>query len=179
MIKNIFSIIFLVAAVMIFLLWTKPEIEEIKKLMEEKAVLNENLARIDEFEESLSKILDRFNSINEGKIQRLEEFLPSTADSIELIIEVEKLVKESGLTLKNINAVPIKEIKNIKGENNSGVLAVPISMTVEGKYDNFILFLESLEKNLRLIDVNGINFTSTENGVYTYSINAAAYYYGN
>ena len=179
MIKNIFSIIFLVAAVMIFLVWTKPEIEEIKKLREEKAVLNGNLARIDEFEESLSKILDRFNSINSEKIHRLEEFLPSNADSIELIIEAEKLVKESGLTLKNINASPTKEIKNIKGENNSGVIAVPISMTVEGKYENFILFLESLEKNLRMIDINSVNFTSTENGVYTYNINAAVYYYGN
>ena len=61
----------------------------------------------------------------------------------------------------------------------------PMEFSIEGKYNTFISFMKELERNLRIIDVKSISFSSSsqagsKNGegsdIYIYSLKVQTYW---
>ena len=44
------------------------------------------------------------------------------------------------------------------GADSSAFIAVPVSFSIDGTYDNFLSFVKSVERNVRLVDVTDFAF---------------------
>jgi len=51
-----------------------------------------------------------------------------------------------------------------------------MTFNVTATYENFKMFLRSLETHVRVIDIGNINFGSGQKDVYTFTISAKTYY---
>ncbi len=115
------------------------------------------------------------NKISNDNNDRLEKLLPSNIDNIKLIIEIGKIAQGRGLTLRNVSVGNFNNSQQV-GAGNSSYGTLSLSFTVTSSYNNFLSFLSDLENNLRIIDVTGINFTSSDNGQYDFGITLNTYW---
>jgi Tfp pilus assembly protein PilO len=121
-------------------------------LAEEKAAKAEHLAALDELEAN-------YKSIPEEDVKRITAMIPSEEDFPGLMAVLEALSLSADVNLPGMNfskgaasadgSAPAGEVTSI-----DGVLPISISLNVENaNYERFKLFLELLEKHLRLFDV--------------------------
>ena len=171
------SVFFIGAAAVIFFTWTQPIFTEIKSLYDKESTLNSTLANFTKFQAQEKNILDKYNSINKDDLTKLNKLLPSMANAVDLVVEVESMAKNSGLIIKDINVKKPEETqKSSFGEKKSGVGNILITMKIVGPYKSFVSFLENLEKNLRLTEVERISFIAGDADSYEYNIVADTYW---
>lgn len=175
--KSIMSVIFIGAAAVLFFTWTQPILGEIKTLSGRESTLNSTLANFKAFQTKRDNILDAYNSINKSDLDRLNKFLPSMSNAVDLVIEIESMAKSSGLILKDINVKKPEETQKSSFENKkSGVGNILVTMKVTGSYKSFISFLGNLEKNVRLIEIERISFIAGDADSYEYNLVASTYW---
>lgn len=141
-------------------------------------IYEKNLSNLNELQAIKENVLSRYNLINQDNLDRMDKMLPSKVNSIEAILEVEKIAKSAGMSLKTIDAMNPdgeKISENLKKESEK-INGIPINMKLSGPYSSFVVFLGFLEKNLRLVDVEKINFSSGSVDLYEYNIMARTYW---
>jgi len=179
MFKPIISIIFLITAIVIFFVWFQPVFNEIKDLGAQKASFDEALFTSRQIQETRKGLLDQYNTISQENLDRLNKIFPSQPGSIKYIIEIDNILRKNGMVLKSIN---IQE----KAGGSQGVAfgvekqpfeIFPISMKVTGSYKSFYSFLKDLANNLRLTDINTLEFSpGGTSDQYDFSISASIYW---
>ncbi len=170
--------LFLITSVALFLKYTKPYYDETKILKEEKAVLEEALGNSRELQGLRNDLLEQYSGVSQDDIEKLNKLLPSEARSDDIIVLFEDRTKARGLLLKRIDVQ-----KNIRAEDPNAAMGTPlppysvadISFSLSGSYESFLALLADFEKSLQLIDVKNISFSSTESGVYEFSVKAVMY----
>jgi len=178
MIRFAVIILFLATAVVLFLTQTNPSFNETKSLKLEKQSFDEALQYSRELQALRDDLLGRYNAVSREDIERLAGILPSEASSGELIIMLEDRVKSRGLLLKKID---VNEKRLV--QDPSAPIGVPplpfrtidLSLSISGPYDSFLAFLEDLEKSLRVIDVDQIDFAGGTGGTIEFKVSARTY----
>lgn len=160
---------------------TEPVLGEIDVLKAERAELNQALDNAKELREVQDSLLAAYREIAPADLDRLNKFLPDNIDNVRLIIDVNNIARQSGMTIKNI------KIKTAAGEEESSVIdkssgnemepeSLTLGFSVTGPYTNFQKFLSDLARSLRLVDVEVVGFSATEGAsgtvsdVYTYNV---------
>jgi hypothetical protein len=103
--------------------------------------------------------------------------LPENLDNIRLILEIEKIALPYGMALKNVKYDTVSNIKKDSEKNSTeivsgGMATEPtlvnqdygswdLSFSTTGTYGNFLSFTRDLEKNLRIVDIVSIDFSSS------------------
>jgi len=177
MFKSIISIVFLGAAMAIFFTWTKPYYSEISGLSAQKASLEDVLSSAKQIQEIRDNLLVKYNAIPQENMERLNKFFPSQPNPIKFIIEIENILKKNGMSLKKF------DIKSTGDEEKPTFViekqpydTVAFSMKISGPYKSFYSLLSDMEKNLRLVDISNISFSSGESDFYEFDINAVTYW---
>ena len=173
--KFISSTSFLIIAIVLSFVFIKPFYGEVKQSRNDVSSYNKALNNSTELQKTRDSLVEKYKSIKQEDKDRLNRFLPSAVNNIELILEIEKIANLHGMPIGNIRF----ESKVLEGTNdsstNSGKTAVtqkksadslpygifPVEFVVVGDYDTFISFLKDLEHNLRLVDARSITFTTT------------------
>ena len=123
-------------------------------------------------------LLARFNDIALDDRERLEKLLPDHIDSVRLIIDVNNIASQHGMTLKNINLLDSMTEQAgsslALGPQEARFKAVGLKFSVGGSYDKFRSFMRDLEQSLRLVDVRSISFIADEDD-YDYSVTISTY----
>ncbi len=114
------------------------------------------------------------NSISVDDQDKLAVMLPSNIDNIRLIIEINNIASQKGISIKNISFSEQGANQNAISTQAYGTLN--LKFTVTTTYGNFLNFLSDLESNLRLIDVTGISFSSTNSGLYDFNVSINTYW---
>jgi Tfp pilus assembly protein PilO len=190
------SILFLILSISIFFVFIDPFYLQVKTLRSDVDTYNKALNNSTELQKTRDSLLGIYNSIKKEDKDRLSHLLPNNIDNIELILEIEKIANSHGLPVGNIRF----DTKSLEDKNaSSGNLLInpsggsssygvfPMDFTIEGRYDTFISFLKDLEKNLRLVDVKSISFTSNapissipgginDSNVYNYTLKVQTYW---
>ena len=91
--------------------------------------------------------------------------IPVQAQEPELLIQSEDLASSAGLGLSSINFL----VKEDQGE-------VIMSQELSGSYSAFKRYLEKVESNLRLMDIENISLISDDKGVLKFKIDIQAYF---
>lgn len=183
MIRLILPILLVAAALGGFFKFTDPVLGEIDALKTERTKLNEALDNAKKLKTVQENLLAAYRNIAPADLERLNKFLPDNIDNVRLIIDVDNIARQSGMTIQGI------KIKTEEGQEEASVLeqgrggdtggpqAVILGFSVTGPYANFQLFLSDLARSLRLVDAEVVGFSSGgaagaagARDIYTYNV---------
>jgi Tfp pilus assembly protein PilO len=171
------AIILLVGAIGIVIFFIAPRMTGISELRAEEkqySLALDNARRLDETRQDL---LDRFNSFEEDDLDNLKKMLPANIDNVKLIIELDALAGQYGLPLQNISVEENDTDVQIIEQGSGDYGKVQLKFSVRGPYTQFVDFLESLERGLRIIDVRQLTFQTTEvSDIYQYNLVIETYW---
>lgn len=178
MTRLIMPIILVGVSIAVFFVLTNPVYNEIIQLRLKVASYDEAMNNSKMLENERDKLTAKYNSIDPENLVRLEKFLPKNIDNIRLILEIEQVALPYGMVLRDVkyNTTPDdKDSSTASGEagvvkGGAQVDASPkdygiwdLEFSTIGTYNNFLNFVKDLERNLRIVDISAIQFTSNTN----------------
>lgn len=174
--RLLYQLSFLIIAAIMFFTLDKPLYEKITSLKVDVDVYNKALASTTELQQTRDELVENYKSISQEDKDRLEHFLPSSVNNIQLILEIEKLANRNGMPIKDIEfegenktnsqqkAKTSKDSGQKDDQESLSYGVFPLVFAVDGKYDNFVSFLKEVELNLRMVDVKGVSFSVPQEG---------------
>lgn len=183
--KNIISIILIVAAGFLFFAFTNPRFVGIKVLRAEEQTYDEALDRSKELISLRDALLSRYNSIPSDDLKKINSIIPDAVDSVRLIIEINAIAARHKLTLSDISVGQLdggstdsRDIPGRLGPASSAYGTASLSFEVVARYETFRAFIADLERNLRLVDLSTITFSeaSVGTGLTTYGVSFDTYW---
>ena len=169
MFRFITPIILIGLAIAGFFMFTSPLYNDISELRTQVASYNEALNNSKALENERDKLTKKYNDLNPENLVKLQKLLPDNVDNIRLILEIEKVATPYGMVLKDVKYdATSKDAKGQAGTAQTVNTASAykdygtwnLAFSTEGTYDNFLSFLKDLEKNLRVVDIVSIQFSS-------------------
>lgn len=100
----------------------------------------------------LSELGDAYIDIKSENIDKIESILPAKPDIEELMRQMEVIVLQNGLFLSSL------QISEGSKDGNIGKVNITISVT-GADYEAFKSLLYTIETNLRLLDIEQLNFS--------------------
>lgn len=196
MFKFIFPTIFIGVSIVGVLTFTNPIYKEVMKNREKSSSYDTALGNSKAFEAVRDRLTQKFNSLRPESLARLSKLLPDNIDNIRLILEIEeKIAAPYGMVLKDVKYSTLPEGSTDNSDNlarsgasienlNKNYGIWDLEFSAQGTYSNFVKFLRDLERNLRIIDVSAVDFSSTSNigaggtpsETYTYSFKIRTYW---
>ena len=185
--------ILIAVAVGIFVTFTNPLYGKVTLLREEAKSYSEALDNSKALENERDKLAQKYNTIDSANLSRLATMLPENVDNIRLILEIEKIALPYGMALKDVKYDAMKEAEEAPAGTlsnaempefqNKDYGTWTLEFTTSGTYDNFINFVKDLERNLRIVDISSIAFSS-ETGlagsqIYQYRLKIKTYWLKN
>ena len=164
---------------MIFFTESKNYFPEIKKLRKQASSYNETINTAKKVRSSIDKTLGEYNAISQDNVDRINKMVPSGAESMELVVQMDDMMRKNGLSLNSINTKDIAAQKlDSNSQKNDSMFAESVFLSIEaqGSYESFRSFIKELEKSLRLIDVISVEINPVGQDNYSYSIEAVSYW---
>ncbi len=133
----------------------------------------ESLSEKQAYLTQLTALEENFRALKTADIGKLEQALPKEEDISGLFVQLENVAVTSGFTLLSVD---VSSAENVRGGQKKlqNIKKLNIAMTVDGgNYSALKRLLKEIEMNLRLFDVNSLNFTA---GSRLYTLNLSTYY---
>jgi Tfp pilus assembly protein PilO len=192
--RNITATILIILAVAIYFTYTKGVWDN---AVQAKAVNDQYASAIDSAQRLIAKrdqVLKSYNAISADDRTKLDKMIPNTVDNIRLIIDLNNVALQNGLSLKNISA-GAKTATDSGGVQSQSAqssarsfgarpdsISIPtldtvtVSFDVSANYQQFISFMQALEANLRIMDVTHLSVAANDTGTYDFSVQLNTYW---
>lgn len=192
MMRMIFSIVRIVAGILIFAFLVLPIKSEVDTLKAKKDEISTTESDAKQFAALGQDVVNRFQSLDPAQIERLKKMVPDTVDTVRFINDINSIAKKSGVTLKKVDYNP-EEVKVGSAEklaadatgSRASYGAYTLRFAISGTYDQFLIFIDSLENSLRLLDITDVSFSSNvtsdsgKSAVYEFNITTTSYWLKN
>ncbi|MFZ5559666.1 MAG: type 4a pilus biogenesis protein PilO [Patescibacteria group bacterium] len=165
MIKNIIIIILILGFIALVVFLDVPGVQNILELRKSIASEKEKLLDKQELFAKVERLVQAYEE-NKESVEKIDHILPSGEKIPDLIVQLEALAFEQGLSLENIDIITIKEEESrvpqatLTEKPAVTYKTMSVSMKIVGSYEAFKAFLKSVEENLRLLDINSVEFTT-------------------
>lgn len=175
-------IILIIASVGIFYGYINPHYKgenvpvNIKKLIQERKKYAEALNNSNELISVRNDLVEKVNMILPDDLERLKKLLPNHIDNARLIIDIDGIASRYDLKIRNLNISSESENQEVLGPDNNPYGTLNFKFRVTAPYDKFKAFIKDLEESLRVVDIVGVSFDSTETGYYDYEITVKTYW---
>ena len=179
MFKVLISLFLLAGAGVIFFTESKNYFPEIKVLRKQVYSYNETINTAKKVRISIDKTLGDYNGISQDNVDRINKMVPSGAESMKLVVQIDEMMRKNGLILASIDSKDVVDKKSASSaQKNGGRTAetVSLSMKAHGSYESFRSFIKELEKSLRLIDVISVKISPVGQDDYSFSMEAVSYW---
>jgi len=172
MTRFILPIILIVISISLFFTFTDPIYTEISTLKEEATSYNQALDNSKQLENERDKLTAKYNSFRPEDLANIEKLLPDNVNNIRLILEIEQIASPYGMVLRDVgydsgetvaapNGAPVApQAATVTQGPPKDYGTFYLSFSTSGSYTNFINFTKDLEKNLRIVDISSIEFSS-------------------
>ncbi len=170
-------IILIVISITLFFMFAQPIYNNIAQLNLQMKSYDEALDNAKNYRNEEDKLTKKYNSISQDDLTKIQKLLPNNISNIRLILEIEQIALPYGMALKNVKYNATDTTKTTSGEKVATVQGgeAPassskdygvwdLSFSTTGSYNNFLNFTRDLEKNLRIVDVSSIGFSSDTAG---------------
>lgn len=159
----VLPIVFFLASFVIIFWILLPIYNDIKLTVELKkqneSNLNDRIKLSSSLENLISKYSQRLNDV-----KSFSRVIPEGQSIPELLVNLETLASENGLTFSSVNFTP-KDLKI------PGVKTLTMAVKVKGSYPAFKNYLSAMEKSLRIFDVMFISFSGISRGASNINVN--------
>lgn len=166
------------------LIWVVvPKYDAVSALMKEVSILQNDLSKKIEIKQKIDELEARYETYK-GQLMKVSKILPAAKDYPGLLVTIQQLTSTAGLLMNDID-IKAEEAAAAKGIIKAGKTAaaeeeifkkLAISLSVSGSYEQFKSFLGLLETNIRIIDVESVEFTYSDKELTKFNIRANTYY---
>ncbi|MFA6254178.1 MAG: type 4a pilus biogenesis protein PilO [Candidatus Paceibacterota bacterium] len=153
----------------------------LNELLAERASLNQALANADRIKNKIVDLQKIESSISADDLDKLNKFIPSHVDNVNLIIDVNNIAAKQGVIIKNVqvrstpdsstSGAPVETLSNQKG-----ILPTYMTFSVSGNYQVLTSFLDDLANSLRVVDPSSLSFAVDEKGLNQYNFEIKTYW---
>ncbi len=172
--KNIFSIIVIIASIAAFVLIVKPQYDEIQVMQERESELEVVLDNARELQRLRDGLLEKRNQLSQSDLDRLEKLIPENSDNVKLILELQRIADQYNLEIQTASSQ--KDGDDEEGEASFDVESkdygiITLEFTIQGGYADFVNFLEAVESNIRITDLRSLSISpnASEEATQTYA----------
>jgi hypothetical protein len=173
--------IYLIMAASIIYAFAYPTWGGVSALLNEKQKYNDSLIMVEEIENKKNQMLAEFNNISAADRKEIETILPNSMNFVRLISQIDAVAANYGISIDKITS---KEIGSAAGDSieesqiaqkkyQSGVIGFSFS----APYDKFELFIDDLEKSLRILDMKSFKLSVGEKGQYSYDVEFGVHWF--
>jgi Tfp pilus assembly protein PilO len=168
MIKKFIPIILILifAAIVVFL-----NVPGVQKILDIRKQIDSSKQTFVEEQELMTRVenLVKLYEDNKESVEKINYIIPSGEDIPNLIVQLEALAFEQGLVLGKIEMTPKETVQEGGGDTQQeksveNYKTLTINVSIMGTYDAFKNYLKAVEENMRLMDVNSLNFSSKSKG---------------
>jgi Tfp pilus assembly protein PilO len=176
--KLFLPILFVVIAITLFFWYIDPTYKSVQALVKEQGELDHALTRSRELQDVRDELTARRNTFPQSDVDKLQKLLPDHVDNVRLILDLDSMAARYNMRVRDVTIAgnTSRAEAGVLGTDEKLYESVVLSFSVTGTYDTFRQFLSDLERSLRLVDVVGISFTSTETGIYDFDIDMQTYW---
>lgn len=165
--KTFFSLLLIGASIAVFMAFVKPKYDSLQTVRSSVSTANTNLQTADKLAQSREALINTYNSISKADLDNLQTLLPDTVNNIRLIIQINSLATKNGLSLlRNVEYQSEQDAPDAAQQSAESASRpygeFTIAFQTTGQYQNFLAFMGDLERNLRLVDVTKVDFTTNE-----------------
>lgn len=152
----------------------------IRAMLVRQDQLNQAIATAKELSKRVNELNGQYNSFSSADLERLDLLLPDNIDNIQLVIDVNGIAKQNGMTIKNIkistDADKTDGSRRTLSSSDQRLGTMLLSFNVVGTYDAYRKFLADLASSLRIIDISSTSFNTEDKGVYNYAVELRTYW---
>ncbi len=198
--KFISGLVLLIVGLGLSFSFTRSNLEQLSSLRAEVSSYDNALSQADELSKLQENLTNRFNQIPAEERERIQKFLPQNIDTVRLTIEIDSIANQNRIDISGLSFATNTQsdlIPDTAGDDlavdpmagdelsmgisrsNPDYSSVDMSFSATGTYENLKAFLESLENNLRLTDIQSLKIapvSSTNN--YEFSLVIRTYWLG-
>ena len=177
--SSISIIAYLVLTLAIGYAFVYPSVGDISSLNQEKQKQQDSLDMVTTIESKKGELLTKFNNISPADKAEMATILPNSLDFVRLISQIDAVAANYGLSVDKIS---LKEVSSSVGnsiqtaEPNKPYQSAIIGFSFVASYDKFNLFLNDLEKSLRILNIKSLKIEPKEDGVYSYAVEFETYW---
>ncbi len=183
-ISLILVIVFFGAAMIVFFTLSWPNLTKVFDL---NFILNESKKEYEIQSQSLQlakSIIEQYRNLNNVN-QAISLTMPKTDEIYNIIVQLNKIAESSGMSIEGVS---LKEVINNELETSNQNLIKPyqtisINISLKGSYESFKTWLESVETNIRLMDVKSVSLGGASlspdkqtNNFFNFNVNLDIYY---
>ena len=162
MTRYLIPLILIVVAFGLFFGFTRDTIDSIYAAQAKISELDQALSNDKDLRKIRAQKLDVYNSFSNADLDRINKLLPDSIDNVRLIIDIDNLASKYGMSVKNAKIKTDASAPDVVGRNGKKYGSVVLSFSTTGAYNDLRLFLRDLETSLRLVDVTGLSFNSSD-----------------
>ncbi len=157
--------------------YVDPTYAKIRDLAEQQAEFDDALDRSKELINVRDELISRRNTFTENDRRRLDVMLPNNVDNVRLIMDIDSIAARYGMSIQGVSVseAGTRSDEGI-GPDGSAIGSIELRFSVSTEYEDFIAFLEDLERSLRLVDVHSISFTSGVADFNNYAVGIRTYW---
>lgn len=149
-----YSSIIISASILFFFFLVLPAFDNTRMLY---GAIKERENMLKEVQEIANRVIKLNNEIKqkENDIARLDQLLPKQKEVSEILVTIESIISSSGLLLSELS---------ISEPLSQGIGKINANIKLSGDFYSLMIFLDLLEKNLRLIEISAIDISSQPSG---------------
>lgn len=161
MLRNALTPIVLVAvAILLYFTYTQAAYTQVQETQSEIAEFEQALDRSQQLLSLRDNLINEYNSFRQQDLDRLQKALPSNVDTVRLIIEIDEIASDNGMTLSDVSFSGNSNNQANQAGSAPEYDSIDLSFTVSAPYETFQTFLTDLQRNLRIMDVRNVSFSS-------------------
>jgi len=173
------SLALLLATIFVYSILLRPAYQEINQLRGDLASKSDILDNQTRVVEKVKELLDEYQGFSSLK-QAVSLTLPNSEAYPDLINQISGLSRASNLNLDSIslNPLPYNESFSLSNGNVPVVEIMQVTIDLTGSYESLKTFLQTIETNIRVMDLVRLTITpdSQTGGDFSYNLVINAYY---
>lgn len=178
--RQIFPIIFILAAFGIFFFYSNPQYQALKLSIADQDKIVEANDKAKQLRAVRESLTDDRKKIAQDDITKIVKMLPDGVENVGLIIDIDNIASKYGMRIRNTKVNDGGSTKGsnvaVAGPDSKKYGTIALSFSVSSTYEYFISFLKDLEASQRLVDVTALTFTSNKEGRYEFNVTLQTYW---
>jgi Tfp pilus assembly protein PilO len=152
---------------------------DLTALMDKKQQYNDDLETVSNIENTKKELLTKFNNIPAEDKKNIETVLPNSFNFVRLVSQIDAVAANYGIAIGSITSTGVsasvgESIADAKPKNPYESATIGFSFTAS--YENFNLFMNDLEKSMRILDIKSVHLTIDKDGNYKYEVEFVTYW---
>ncbi|MEK7643668.1 MAG: hypothetical protein AAB372_04460 [Patescibacteria group bacterium] len=171
--KNLILLLLLIGAACGVYFIALPAWNRIAELRAQIAEVDNVRTRIEEVRDQRDKLVDRFNAVDANALRRLDKMFPTSISQEEVYVFFEEIARRTGMGMKTLALTPDSGAAKTPDRK-----AMQFRVSVSGPYSNVRVFLNTVENNIRLMDITAIDVVAKPDGGFDVNMQGLMYYGG-